>query len=83
MCNIHTVTNVHMIRTVVDSGAWSMCGQVTKFSLRPLYDPLIPLETFATSEQAGAFRDAIRAATEASWANARTCQANCTDGFCR
>jgi hypothetical protein len=61
----------------------SFCAQVIKFSLRPLYDPVIPLESFATAAQAAAFRDALRTTTEASWAKAKSCQSNCTTGFCR
>lgn len=58
--------------------------QVIQSSLRPLYDPSINLEAFLFS-RAGAFRSAIKAATEAVWAKAQACQKNCEaqQGYCR
>jgi hypothetical protein len=58
---------------------------VIEYALLPLYDPSIPLESFMSSTQAGAFRGAIRNATEAAWTATQTCTSNinCTSGFCK
>lgn len=61
--------------------------QVIEYSLRPLYDPAIPLESFMSISQAQTFRSALRSATEAAWAKAGVCSTNCTalygaNGYC-
>ena len=55
-----------------------------EYSLLPLYDPTLPLESFMGPRQATTFRRVIRDATEAAWAAYQTCttSSNCTDGYC-
>ena len=53
-----------------------------EYSLLPLYDPSLPLESFMSGAQAQRFRAALRNATEASWAALQVCSRNCTAGYC-
>lgn len=53
-----------------------------EYSLLPLYDPALPLESFMSGAQARRFRTALRDATEASWAALQACSAQCTAGYC-
>lgn len=52
------------------------------YSLLPIYDPIIPLESFMSNLQAARFRAAVKAVTEEDWASYATCMSNCTTGFC-
>jgi hypothetical protein len=62
--------------------------QVVEYTLRPLYDPEIPLETFLSAQQASAVRSALKNATEDAWTSARQCLTGCISpdsgeaGFC-
>lgn len=47
--------------------------QVIEFSLRPLYDPEIPLETFLSRDLATAFRNALKTVTEYEWDQTAQC----------
>jgi hypothetical protein len=59
-----------------------VCLQVIEYSLLPLYDPAIPLESFMSSSQTLRFRGALQNATEAAWGAFALCTANCTTGYC-
>lgn len=59
------------------------CLQVIEYTLLPLYDPSIPLESFMSPAQARKFRSALRGATEAAWSSFVDCtNRNCTRGHC-
>lgn len=48
-----------------------------EYTLRPIYDPAIPLETFMTSSQAKSFRQIIKNGTEIGWALNLECNRAC------
>lgn len=48
-----------------------------EYTLRPIYDPAIPLETFMTSNQARTFRQIIKNGTEIGWALNLECNLRC------
>ena len=51
-----------------------------EYTLLPLYDPILPLESFMSKTQADRFRSALQNATEAGWAAYQGCLVsnNCT-----
>ena len=64
-------------------GAVRVAVQVIEYSLLPLYDPAIPLESFMSGSQASTFRSALKNATEAAWAAFAVCaNTNCSTGYC-
>lgn len=55
-----------------------------QYSLRPIYDPLLPLESFMPIGDAAKFRAAIQDAVQVNWAAANACVAAVSSkGHCR
>lgn len=52
------------------------------YTLLPLYDPSLPLESFMSDAQASTFRAALRGATEAAWSDNQVCTSTCS-GLCK
>ena len=59
------------------STSYVPCAQPIEYSLLPLYDPELPLESFMSADQAATFRRVIKAATENAWSASVACEAGC------